>query len=67
MQPPAGDEKSVQCEAAPVAMRGGPPGVVVDFDLLPDLLDNVAAGGRAETVAAWAVLLTAAGFEGDCK
>lgn len=64
MQPPAGDEKSVHHTDAPVAMRGGPSGVFVDFDLLPDLLAN-AGGGRAETVAAWSALLTAAGFENE--
>ena len=64
MQPPAGDEKSVPYEGAPVAMRGGPSGIFVDFDLLPDLLGNV-SGARSETVAAWSALLTAAGFENE--
>ena len=43
-------------------MRGGPSGVFVDFGLLPDLLAK-ATDGRAETVAAWSALLTAAEFE----
>ena len=64
MQPPAGGEDSAQYEGSPVAMRGGPSGVFVDFDLLPDLLANV-AGGRAETIAAWSALLAAAGFENE--
>ena len=44
MQPPAGDEKSVPYAGAPVAMRGGPSGIFVDFDLLPDLLGNASGG-----------------------
>ena len=64
MQPPAGNEKSVPYEGTPLAMRGGPSGIFVDFDLLPDLLGN-ASGARSETVAAWSALLTAAGFENE--
>ena len=64
MQPPAGDDESAHYEGPPVAMRGGPSGVFVDFDLLPDLLANVAAG-RVETIAMWSALLTAAGFENE--
>ena len=64
MQPPAGDDASAHYEGAPVAMRGGPSGVFVDFDLLPDLLASV-ADGRPETIAAWSALLAAAGFEHD--
>ena len=64
MQPPAGDEKSGPYEGAPLAMRGGPSGVFVDFDLLPDLLAE-ATDGRAETITAWAALLIAAGFENE--
>lgn len=64
MQPPADNEKSVHYEGAPLAMRGGPCGVFVDFDLLPDLLAK-AVNGRAATISAWSALLTAAGFENE--
>ena len=64
MQPPAGDEKAAHHTEPPVAMRGGPSGVFVDFDLLADLLAK-ATDGRAETIAAWSALLTAGGFENE--
>ena len=48
----------------PICIRGGPSGVFVDFDLLPDLMSrSVKEQTREETIESWAAHLEAVGFE----
>ena len=58
-------EESGQPSDAPlIGVRGGPSGVFVDFDLLPDLMmRSVQARTREGTIESWTAHLEAVGFE----
>ena len=58
-------EESGQPSDAPlIGVRGGPSGVFVDFDLLPDLMSrSVQMQTREETIESWTAHLEAAGFD----